>query len=192
MARVRRTWMGPGGIKKLAKELGSTKQQVETHAQDALEFCVKLTYEEYLRSLPPGLQATADIAPPQQTGKNSWRYRIVNSSDHAAFVEYGTGDNGKGTYPKEPDPEGTSWVYNSGAHSSKDEYYSTKKGTINVPVGAWLPNGFAGYVGRDGKKHIVTHGQKAGAQMYRAMEYYKENREKWLKYYFQQNGIDLK
>lgn len=67
-------------------------------------------------------------------------FAIVTDSDHAAFVEFGTGQRGKDTPYPYPLPEGVSWDYNVGKtirqNATTGRYY-------------WF------YPGQDGKWHYT-------------------------------------
>lgn len=77
-------------------------------------------------------------------------FAIVTDSDHAAFVEFGTGQRGKDTPYPYPLPEGVSWDYNVGKtirqNATTGRYY-------------WF------YPGQDGKWHY-TEGMPARPFMY--------------------------
>lgn len=86
--------------------------------------------------------------------KNSSEYgavfAIVVDSDHAAFVEFGTGSRGEDHPYPYPLPEGVSWDYNTG----KTIRYNAVKGTYY-----WF------YPGKDGVWHY-TEGMQARPFMY--------------------------
>lgn len=77
-------------------------------------------------------------------------FAIVTDSDHAAFVEFGTGQRGKDTPYPYPLPEGVSWDYNVGKtirqNATTGRYY-------------WF------YPSQDGKWHY-TEGMPARPFMY--------------------------
>lgn len=192
MAQVRRTWLGVKNIKALAKQYELLAKDIEKHTQGALDFATEKTFQRYQASLPDSLRKSADMEPPQKSG-NYYRTRIKNTDERAIYVEYGTGLNGQDhPYPADgPQPEGSLpyYGYNTGPHSSQEERYAS--GLI-VPYGQWIPPGEIPYTARDGSKHIFTCGQASQHQMYDAKKYFDDNGAKLAKYYFQQNGIELK
>lgn len=192
MAQVRRTWLGVKNIKALAKQYELLAKDLEKHTQGALDFATEKTFQRYQASLPDSLRKSADMEPPQKSGKY-YRTRIKNTDERAIYVEYGTGLNGQDhPYPADgPQPEGSLPYsgYNTGPHSSQEEHYAS--GLI-VPYGQWIPPGEIPYTARDGSKHIFTRGQASQHQMYDAKKYFDDNGAKLAKYYFQQNGIKLK
>lgn len=84
---------------------------------------------------------------------------LSNDSDHAMFVEFGTGEVGEiHPYPY-PMPEGVSWEYNSGATIK----YNEEKGTYY-----WF------YPGDDGKWHY-TEGMPSRPYMGMTAAYLREH-----------------
>lgn len=77
-------------------------------------------------------------------------FAVVTDSDHAAFVELGTGNKGEDKPYPYPLPEGVSWDYNVG----KTIRYNAKKGTYY-----WF------YPGNDGLWHY-TEGMPSRPFMY--------------------------
>lgn len=77
-------------------------------------------------------------------------FSVVTDSDHACFVEFGSGWQGKNTPYPYPLPEGVSWDYNTG----KTIRHNEKKGTYY-----WF------YPGKDGLWHY-TEGMPARPFMY--------------------------
>lgn len=86
-------------------------------------------------------------------------FAVVTDSDHAAFVEFGTGQRGKDSPYPYPLPEGVSWDYATG-----------KTIRQNAKTGAY----YWFYPGQDGKWHY-TEGMPARPFMYlTSMELIKE------------------
>ena len=77
-------------------------------------------------------------------------FAIVADNEHAAFVEFGTGQKGEDTPYPYPLPDGVSWSYNVGQTIK----YNSKKGTYY-----WF------YPGKDGLWHY-TEGMPARPFMY--------------------------
>lgn len=86
-------------------------------------------------------------------------FAVVTDSDHAAFVEFGTGQRGKDSSYPYPLPEGVSWDYATG----KTIRQNTKTGAYY-----WF------YPGQDGKWHY-TEGMPSRPFLYlTSMELIKE------------------
>lgn len=186
MAQVRRIWLGSKGLESLAKQYELLGKDLEKVTQGALDYAAEKTMEVYKASLPPGLRGGVD-SEWQSSGKY-YRMRIKNTDERAIYVEYGTGQNGE-RHPYEGDMtiEGSFPYsgYNTGEHSSVDEFVVFRDGRrIFVPRGKWLTQ-------IDGKPKI-TAGQPAKSQMYHAKRYYDTNKLKLAKYYFEQNGFEVK
>lgn len=93
-------------------------------------------------------------------------FAIVTDSDHAAFVEFGTGQVGmENPYPHKL-PQGVTWKYNSGKTIRQAEEDIVIHGDVYVKAGEY----FWSYIGDDGKLHI-SKGMPARPYMYNtAME----------------------
>ena len=191
MPSVRRVWLGTKSIKDLIKKYDIAKEDIQKYTESAHDYVVERARAEYAGRLADSAGVDVEW---QSTGK-SYRARIYNHDINAKFVECGTGLNGVNTFPGgQPNPEGGEWKYNSGKHSGRDEYITTRNGKVlHVPYGQWIPPGDMPYTDpKTGKKHIFTCGQKAQAPMYYTVEDVKKNAPTWVRISFARKGINLK
>ena len=90
-------------------------------------------------------------------------FYVVADSEHAAFVEFGTGQMGlEAPYPY-PFPEGVEWNYNIGdkIQQAKEDIYVKDYSEPYIKAGDY----FWVYIGQDGKLHI-SKGMPARPFMY--------------------------
>ena len=95
--------------------------------------------------------------------KDTAIFFIVADSEHAAFVEFGTGQRGlEEPYPY-PFPEGVQWDYNIGdkIQQAKEDIYVKDYSDPYIKKGDY----FWVYIGKDGKLHI-SKGMPARPFMY--------------------------
>lgn len=95
--------------------------------------------------------------------KNTAIFFIVADSEHAAFVEFGTGQRGlEEPYPYQF-PEGVQWDYNIGdkIQQAKEDIYVKDYSDPYIKKGDY----FWVYIGKDGKLHI-SKGMPARPFMY--------------------------
>lgn len=93
--------------------------------------------------------------------KGSGVWAVVAESDHAAFVEFGTGQVGEESpYPYEF-PSGITWDYNSGQTIRQALSDIEINGSVFVKTGEY----YWSYIGKDGKLHI-TKGMPSRPFMY--------------------------
>jgi hypothetical protein len=84
--------------------------------------------------------------------KDTAIFYVVADSEHAAFVEFGTGQRGlEAPYPY-PFPEGVEWNYNTGdkIQQAKEDIYVKDYSEPYIRKGDY----FWVYIGEDGKLHI--------------------------------------
>ena len=95
--------------------------------------------------------------------KDTAIFFVVADSEHAAFVEFGTGQRGlEEPYPY-PFPEGVQWDYNIGdkIQQAKENIYVKDYSEPYIKAGDY----FWVYIGKDGKLHI-SKGMPARPFMY--------------------------
>lgn len=95
----------------------------------------------------------------EDRGDGSWL--VIAGTDHAAFVEFGTGQVGLNSHYPYDFPKGVSWEYNTGGTIRQALTDISVNGNVFVSAGEyyWI------YPGKDGKMHI-TKGMAARPFMY--------------------------
>lgn len=109
------------GIEKLQKELlnyknNTLQQKVELISKRLAEKGVDIARANVVRldAFFTGELLNSIHARKVSGGKSTAIFYVVTDSDHAAFVEFGTGQMGEETPYPYPLPEGVTWDYNTG------------------------------------------------------------------------------
>lgn len=166
--RVFKTNLSVKGIENLQKELENYKNNVLQHKVELLaktlaEKGVDIAQVNVARldAIFTGELINSLHSEYGGSSKGKAVFYVVTDSKHAAYVEFGTGQEGlKSPYPADF-PSGVDWQYNTGKtirQATEDIYV---RGKVFVRTGEY----FWSYIGEDGKLHI-TKGMPSRPFMY--------------------------
>ena len=153
-----KTDLSTDGIEKLIQDLLNYKnnelqQKVDLLARTLAEKGVKIAKANItkLDAIFTGELLSSVHLEQGNSGGGKAVFFVVADSEHAAFVEFGTGQLGKEAPYPFPLPPGVDWQYNTGKtiRQAKEDIYVG--GSVYVSVGEY----FWSYIGKDGKLHIT-------------------------------------